>query len=84
LLPVVAGIAQGLGIEPLVLIVPVVIGASCAFMLPMATPPNAIVFASGHIKVSQMAKAGFWANIIASLLMLGVVKVLINFAKEVL
>ena len=54
LAPVVAGIAIGLGVDILYVLIPVTIASSCAFMLPMATPPNAIVFASGYIKVHQM------------------------------
>ena len=65
LAPVVAGIALGLGIPILYLLIPVTMASSCAFMLPMATPPNAIVFASGYIKVHQMAKAGIVLNLIA-------------------
>jgi sodium-dependent dicarboxylate transporter 2/3/5 len=65
LAPVVAGIAIGLGIPILYLLIPVTMASSCAFMLPMATPPNAIVFASGYIKVHQMAKAGIILNLIA-------------------
>jgi sodium-dependent dicarboxylate transporter 2/3/5 len=42
------------------------VGASCAFMLPMATPPNAIVFASGKIRIPDMARAGFWMNVLAT------------------
>lgn len=67
--PVVAGIAISLGISPLRIAIPVTIAASCAFMLPMATPPNAIVFASGEIKVAQMAKIGIFLNIIAVILL---------------
>ena len=63
--PVVAGIAEGLEVPLLQMIVPVTLAASCAFMLPMATPPNAIVFASGHIKVHQMARAGVVLNILS-------------------
>lgn len=65
LAPVVAGIAIGLDIPIVHLLIPVTIASSCAFMLPMATPPNAIVFASGYIKVSQMARAGVILNLIA-------------------
>ncbi len=65
LAPVVAGIAIGLDIPILYLLIPVTIASSCAFMLPMATPPNAIVFASGYIKVHQMARAGIILNLIA-------------------
>ncbi|NER18533.1 SLC13 family permease [Spongiivirga citrea] len=60
--PVVAGIAIGLEVPMLHVLIPITIASSCAFMLPMATPPNAIVFASGHVKVSQMVKAGFILN----------------------
>ncbi len=60
--PVVAGIAIGLGVPMLHVLIPITIASSCAFMLPMATPPNAIVFASGYVKVSQMVRAGFLLN----------------------
>ena len=65
LAPVVAGIAIGLNIPILNLLIPVTMASSCAFMLPMATPPNAIVFASGYVKVNQMVKAGIVLNLIA-------------------
>ena len=69
LAPVVAGIAIGLDIPMLHLLIPVTIASSCAFMLPMATPPNAIVFASGYIKVHQMARVGFLLNCISIFLL---------------
>lgn len=65
LAPVVAGIAIGLEIPVLYLLIPVTMASSCAFMLPMATPPNAIVFASGYIKVHEMARAGIILNLIS-------------------
>ena len=65
LAPVVAGIAIGLEIPILYLLIPVTMASSCAFMLPMATPPNAIVFASGYIKVPQMARVGVVLNLIS-------------------
>ena len=65
LAPVVAGIAIGLGVPILYLLIPVTIASSCAFMLPMATPPNAIVFASGYVKVPQMARVGIFLNLIS-------------------
>nr|WP_299344607.1 DASS family sodium-coupled anion symporter [Allomuricauda sp.] len=65
LAPVVAGIAIGLDIPILYLLIPVTIASSCAFMLPMATPPNAIVFASGYVKVPEMARVGVILNLIA-------------------
>ncbi|EDP96155.1 DASS family sodium-coupled anion symporter [Kordia algicida OT-1] len=63
--PMVAGVAIGLKIDLLHILIPVTMASSCAFMLPMSTPPNAIVFASGHVKVAQMARAGFLLNIIS-------------------
>ena len=56
--------AVGLGVSPLMLIIPAAIGASPAFMLPVATPPNAIIFGSGEITIPQMCKAGLWLNLI--------------------
>jgi len=64
LLPVMGAIAIQAGVPPILLTVPITIAASCAFMLPVATPPNAIVFATGTITIPQMAKAGFWLNVI--------------------
>ena len=64
-LPVIAAIAAQSGIEPLVLCVPVTLAASCAFMLPVATPPNAIVFSSGVLTIPEMVRAGFFMNLVA-------------------
>ena len=72
LAPVVAGIALGLEIPLLYLLIPVTMASSCAFMLPMATPPNAIVFASGFIKVHEMARVGIIINCIAVVLLIAV------------
>lgn len=68
-LPVVAAVAIELGISPLLLCVPITLAASCAFMLPVATPPNAIVFASGVLSIPQMVRAGMILNIIGMLLL---------------
>ena len=68
LIPILAAIAPGLGLSPYALIVPAAIAASCAFMLPVATPPNAIVFGSGYVRINQMARAGLWLNIIGIVL----------------
>ena len=70
LAPVIAGIAIGLYIPLIHLLIPVTMASSCAFMLPMATPPNAIVFASGYIKVKDMMKAGVVLNCIAIFLLM--------------
>lgn len=66
--PVVSSLAVALGMDPLLLGIPMTLGASCASMLPMGTPPNAIVFASGHIRLRQMTKAGFVMNLVAVVL----------------
>jgi sodium-dependent dicarboxylate transporter 2/3/5 len=63
-LPILASTAIGMGQNPLMFILPAAISASCAFMLPVATPPNAIIYGSGKVSIPQMAKAGFWLNII--------------------
>lgn len=63
LIPVFASVAEVLGISPVVLSAMIAISASCAFMLPVATPPNAIVFASGHIKQSEMMRVGIYLNL---------------------
>ncbi len=70
LAPVVAGIAIGLGVPILYLLIPVTMASSCAFMLPMATPPNAIVFASGYVTVPQMARVGVLLNLISVALLI--------------
>jgi sodium-dependent dicarboxylate transporter 2/3/5 len=66
--PVVTGIAAAAGINPFVLGVGMTLAASCASMMPMGTPPNAIVFASGHIRMKEMMKAGLVMNIISIIL----------------
>lgn len=68
LLPIFGGVAVGVDLDPLLLVVPAALAASCAFMLPVATPPNAIVFGSGHVTILQMVRAGVWLNVIAILL----------------
>lgn len=66
--PVVSALAEAVNMHPLLLGIPMTLAASCASMLPMGTPPNAIVFSSGHIKLGQMTKVGFVMNVIAVLL----------------
>jgi len=77
--PVIAGIAIGLKQEVLDLLIPITMASSCAFMLPMATPPNAIVFASGHIKVHEMARAGIYLNIISIFIIIVFMRFVIPF-----
>ena len=68
LLPVMAAIAVQAGVPPIVLTVPITIAASCAFMLPVATPPNAIVFSTGELSIPQMVRAGFFLNLVGIVL----------------
>jgi sodium-dependent dicarboxylate transporter 2/3/5 len=70
-LPLLGPIAVTLTDGPMMLVIPAALAASCAFMMPVATPPNAIVFSSGKLKIIDMAKAGFWLNIIAIILITG-------------
>lgn len=65
LLPIIAPVALTLDIHPFTLMVGITVAASCAFMLPVATPPNAIVFGSGYLKIPDMVKVGIWMNIIS-------------------
>ena len=67
-LPVLGGVALGLGRDPLLLAVPAVLAASGAFMLPVATPPNAIVYGSGEIRMEDMVRAGIWLNAVFAVL----------------
>lgn len=64
--PIFISVAEGLGLPPVSLAAIVACSASCAFMLPIATPPNAIVFSTGYIKQSEMVKVGFILNIIST------------------
>ena len=65
LLPLVASVAKAIELNPLLLMLPVTLSASMAFMMPVATPPNAIVFASGHLKIGDMVKTGLIINLLA-------------------
>ncbi|OOH87634.1 transporter [Pasteurellaceae bacterium 15-036681] len=64
LVPIFISIAQALNMPPVGLALIIGLGASCAFMLPVATPPNAIVFGTGEVKQSEMVKVGFWLNLV--------------------
>lgn len=66
LMPILAAAGVGAGLDPKLLMVPAVLSASCAFMLPVATAPNAVVYGSGKIQVAQMAREGFALNIIGA------------------
>lgn len=68
LMPVLAGAADALGVEPIMLLAPAAIAASCAFMLPVATPPNAIIFSHPRIRIGHMVKAGLALNLVGAVL----------------
>ncbi len=67
-LPVAGGVAMGIGVDPMLLTIPVALAATCAFMLPVATPPNAIAFGSGYVTIGQMVRGGLWLNLIGIVL----------------
>ncbi|TVZ58147.1 sodium-dependent dicarboxylate transporter 2/3/5 [Flavobacteriaceae bacterium MAR_2010_105] len=69
LLPVLVSLASAIGVHPYLLLVGATVAASCAFMLPVATPPNAVVFGSGYLKIEDMVRKGFWMNIISIVLL---------------
>jgi sodium-dependent dicarboxylate transporter 2/3/5 len=71
MLPILFEAARGMGQPPLLLCVPAVVAASCGFMLPVATPPNAIVFGTGHIRLREMIRAGLWLDLVAVVLVPG-------------
>jgi solute carrier family 13 (sodium-dependent dicarboxylate transporter), member 2/3/5 len=62
---VVSSLAEAAGVHPFLLGIPMTLAASCAGMLPMGTPPNAIAFSSGYIKLKHMTRVGFVMNIIS-------------------
>jgi sodium-dependent dicarboxylate transporter 2/3/5 len=70
-LPITGALALSLGQNPLLFLVPTALAANCSYMMPVGTPPNAIVFGSGRITLPQMAKAGMWLNIALVPLLLG-------------
>ena len=70
-IPVAAGIALGMGVDPFLFAAPVALAATCAFMLPVATPPNAVAYGSGYVTIGQMVRGGLWLNLIGVLLITG-------------
>ncbi|MDP2260271.1 MAG: SLC13 family permease [Caulobacter sp.] len=67
-IPVLGGVAVGIGADPMTLLIPAALAATCAFMLPVGTPPNAIVFSSRAVTMAQMARGGFVLNIVGIVL----------------
>ncbi len=78
-LPVFGAVAVGLGYDPQLLMIPITVGASMAFMMPVATPPNAVVFAHDDLRIADMVRAGIWLNTIAVLVILGAMYLLAGF-----
>ncbi|HEX5726761.1 MAG TPA: DASS family sodium-coupled anion symporter [Longimicrobiaceae bacterium] len=71
-LPVAGALALGVGENPLLLAIPATLAASCGFMLPVATPPNAIAYGTGHVSMRQMLRAGAWLDVACALVILAV------------
>ena len=69
LLPVLVSLATVIDVHPYILLVSATVAASCAFMLPVATPPNAVVFGSGYLKIEDMVRKGIWMNIISIIIL---------------
>jgi solute carrier family 13 (sodium-dependent dicarboxylate transporter), member 2/3/5 len=67
-IPILGGVAIGMGADPMALLIPAAFAATCAFMLPVGTPPNAIVFSTGAVTIAQMARGGFVLNLVGVLL----------------
>ncbi len=88
LLPVIAALAFSIDVHPLLLMAGATVAASCAFMLPVATPPNAVVFGSGYLTIPDMMRAGIWLNVISiaflSVVVYFVLPVLWDFAPNVI
>ncbi len=82
ILPILAPLALVIDVHPFLLMVGATVAASCAFMLPVATPPNAVVFGSGYLKIPDMVKAGIWMNIISIILLCLIVFFILPFIWE--
>lgn len=77
LLPILAPMALSMNVHPYTLMVAATVAASCAFMLPVATPPNAVVFGSGYLRIPDMVKVGIWMNVLSILLVTAIVYTLL-------
>jgi sodium-dependent dicarboxylate transporter 2/3/5 len=67
-IPILGGVAIGIDVDPMTLLIPAALAATCAFMLPVGTPPNAIVFATGQVKITEMVRGGIVLNIVGVVL----------------
>jgi sodium-dependent dicarboxylate transporter 2/3/5 len=77
MMPVLGSLALAMGMHPYLLMIPATMSASCAFMLPVATPPNAIIFGSGYVRIPEMAKSGFFLNLIGAVIVTAIVYLLV-------
>jgi sodium-dependent dicarboxylate transporter 2/3/5 len=75
LVPLLAALAKGIGLSPLELALPATLASSLGFMMPAGTPPNALVFASGQLRVADMVRAGLWLDLIGVLVLVLVIGV---------
>ncbi|MEZ5491259.1 MAG: SLC13 family permease [Gammaproteobacteria bacterium] len=82
--PIMASLAQAIEVHPLLLLIPTTLAASCAFMLPVSTPPNAIVFGSGRVPIRKMVIAGLWLDMLSVVLLTAFVYTLGHFTFGVL
>ncbi|SCU17268.1 sodium:sulfate symporter [Staphylococcus xylosus] len=77
ILPILATLSVAVNVHPLLLMVPAAMAANCAYMLPVGTPPNAIVFGTGRISIKKMASVGFWVNLLSIVVIVLVVYFLV-------
>lgn len=83
LLPVLAPMALAFDLHPYMIMVSVTVSASCAFMLPVATPPNAVVFGSGYLRIPDMMRSGIWMNLISILIITGITYLLLPLLWDI-
>lgn len=83
ILPILASLALALNVHPFALMVPAAMAANCAFMLPVGTPPNAIIFATEKITIAEMVRAGFWINIFAIIVIVTAVYLVLPFILDI-
>jgi len=83
-IPLMASLSQAIEVSPLLLLIPATLAASCAFMLPVSTPPNAIVYGSGRIPIMKMVVAGLWLDLLSIIIVTAAVYTLGQFAFDVL
>ena len=75
LLPILYPMAMTIDVHPFILMVSAAVAASCAFMLPVATPPNAVVFGSGYLRIPDMVRVGIWMNVLSIILLLSLIHI---------